>query len=125
MGGVNCQRVVDALATLTGRLGTTWGSSLLYVKAGGAWSNTRYSIGANTAALALGTGSVNVGMGGWTVGGGLEYALNSKWSGKVEYDYANFGSHNETFSTVAVIGATPVSIRQDLHLVKLGVNYKL
>ena len=125
LGGVNCQRVVNGLGSLTGRLGYSWDRSLLYVKGGGAWSNTTYSINANTGVLALGAGNTNVTAGGFTVGAGLEYALNAKWSSKLEYDYLNFAGHNVTFPAVAVIGAQAINAKQDLHVVKLGVNYKL
>jgi opacity protein-like surface antigen len=125
LGGVNCQRIVNALATFAGRLGYAWDRSLLYVKGGGAWSNTTYNINANTNAILLGTGSVNINAGGWTIGGGLEYALSDRWSGKFEYDYLHFGTTGLAFNTVAIIGAAPVNVRQELHTFKLGVNYKL
>ena len=31
---------------------------------------------------------------GWTVGGGVEYALTPAWSLKLEYDYLSFGTSN-------------------------------
>jgi opacity protein-like surface antigen len=122
LGGVNCQRVVNAIATLTGRVGYTWDRSLIYLKAGGAWSNTTYSINGNTNALALGTGSANVDAGGLAIGGGLEYALNSKWSSKLEYDYLWFGSQSASIPTVALVGTQ--SVKQSLNVFKAGVNYR-
>jgi len=127
LGGVNCMRDVKELATFTGRAGVTWDRTLLYVKGGGAWSDTNYSINANTGVggVTLGVGSVTASAVGWTLGGGLEYALNSKWSGKVEYDYIDFGGKGLTFGTVAVIGAAPVSVQQNVNVMKVGIDYKL
>ena len=56
LGGVNCQSAIDAIGTAMGRVGVTWDRSLIYVKAGGAWANTNYSLLGNTGALSLGTG---------------------------------------------------------------------
>ncbi|MGB8277764.1 MAG: outer membrane beta-barrel protein [Methylovirgula sp.] len=124
LGGVDCQRVVKALGTYTGRVGFAWDRSLAYVKAGGAWANTSYSLNANTNALALGTGSTNVNEAGWTVGGGVEYALTKNWSTMVEYDHIGMGSTTVPFPTVAVINGQNIAVRQNIDIFKLGVNYK-
>lgn len=63
---------------------------------------------------------------GWTVGGGLEWALNQNWSVKAEYLYVNFGS----ITANAVVGipayANAISTSTDLtaHIARGGVNYK-
>ena len=48
LGGVNCQRTVNALGTLTGRVGFAWDRSLIYAKAGAAWTNSTHEIFGNT-----------------------------------------------------------------------------
>jgi hypothetical protein len=55
--GVNCQRIVDSLGTLTGRAGFAWDRSLIYVKAGGAWTNSSYAIFGNTVGNSFGNGN--------------------------------------------------------------------
>ncbi len=124
LGGVNCQRTVNALGTLTGRLGFAWDRSLLYVKGGGALTNTTYGLNANTNALALGTGTTHVNEGGWTVGGGIEYALNKNWSTLAEFDHIGMASTTVPFPTVGVINGQNIAVRQDIEIFKLGVNYK-
>ena len=68
IGGVDCLHTVNSLGTVTGRVGYAWDRSLAYVKGGGAWTNTTFSLFANTNALTLGTGrhhAQRVGMDGW------------------------------------------------------------
>jgi opacity protein-like surface antigen len=124
LGGINCQRVVNSLGTLTGRVGFAWDRSLVYVKGGGALTNTTYNLNGNTNALALGAGSTNLYEGGWTVGGGVEYALTKNWSALVEYDHIGLASVTVPFPTVAMINAQSISVRQSIDVFKLGVNYK-
>ena len=53
---------------------------------------------------------------GWTLGGGVEYALTQNWTAKLEYSYYDFG----TRPAGAVYG---LPVRNEVHTVKLGVNY--
>src|SRR5438552_1701330 len=62
---------VDALASVTGRVGYAWDAVLLYAKGGGAWVNDKYD-GGLTATGAL-VDSASEPRTGWTAGGGLEY----------------------------------------------------
>ena len=72
------------LGSVTGRLGYTWGPALLYVKGGYGWADSRFTNGF----------AGNGGRDGYTVGGGLEYLFTQNWSGKVEYQYYDFGNVN-------------------------------
>lgn len=54
---------------------------------------------------------------GWTVGGGLEYALSPRWSAKLEYLYSELGG-KETIEYLHL------DDRFRLHTVKLGLNYR-
>lgn len=97
------------LGSVTGRLGYTWGPALLYVKGGYGWADSRYTNGF----------SGNGGRDGYTVGGGLEYLFTQNWSGKVEYQYYDFGSVTYLTPTQVVGG-----FRNDQHTVKVGLNYR-
>ncbi|RYX91082.1 MAG: porin family protein, partial [Bradyrhizobiaceae bacterium] len=70
------------LGSVTGRLGYTWGPAMLYAKGGYAWADTRFTNGF------AGDG----GRDGYTVGGGMEYMFTQNWSGKIEYQYYDFGN---------------------------------
>jgi outer membrane immunogenic protein len=99
------------LGSVTGRLGYTWGSpALLYVKGGYAWADSRFTNGF----------SGNGGRDGYTVGGGLEYLFTPSWSGKVEYQYYDFGTVN--FLAPGIVAAG--NFRNDEHTVKAGLNYR-
>ena len=58
---------------------------------------------------------------GYTVGAGLEYMFAQNWSGKIEYQYYDFGKTN--FVTPAVLTQFG-STRNDEHTVKAGINYR-
>jgi len=57
---------------------------------------------------------------GWTLGGGIEWALAPKWSAKLEYQHLDFGEgHNYTTAGSGV----DVDIGTDI--VRVGLNYRL
>lgn len=106
----------DWLASVTGRLGYTWGPGLIYAKGGVAFrDNNGLAVSGFFVPSATDRDST-----GYTVGGGLEYMFAPAWSAKVEYQYYNFGTTNVAF---APAGPTYLSYKDDLHTVKVGVNY--
>jgi outer membrane immunogenic protein len=57
---------------------------------------------------------------GWTVGGGVEYALVGLWSAKVEYLYANLGKA----TCGAVVCGIPTDATFKTNIVRAGLNYR-
>jgi len=107
------------LGSVTGRLGYSFGTALAYVKGGYAYSDYSESLtlGGRPIAFALNSSHHN----GYTVGAGLEYMFAQNWSGKVEYQYYDFG--NSQF--VAPVVLVPFgSFHNDEHTLKAGVNYR-
>jgi outer membrane immunogenic protein len=107
------------IASATGRLGYSFDSLLFYAKGGGAWAGDHYdsTLNQSTTASAKETRS------GWTAGGGIEWALTSNWSTRVEYDHYDFG----TRSVVLIDPLTRTlnaNIKQQIDAVTLGVNYR-
>lgn len=125
IGGIDCQRIVDAVSTVAGRVGYAWNRSLLYAKAGGAWAETTYSLNGNTNILHLGTGSTNATSSGWVAGAGIEYAITNKWTTMFEYNHIGLDSVTVPFPTVALVKAQNIGVSQSFDVVKLGLNYKL
>src|SRR5262249_37751823 len=113
------------------RLGLSgWGwfgdKTLLYVTGGGAWAKidaSEFLIGANTA---TGHQESNT-RSGWTVGGGLEYALGYGWSVKGEYLYVKFDDYT-TFTTPPFGGAglniAPRNVKLYDNIFRSAMNYK-
>jgi outer membrane immunogenic protein len=110
-----------AIASVTGRVGYTWGPALLYAKGGYAYADTRDSLNFGAAPFAGGFGFDGGHRDGYTVGAGLEYMFTPNWSLKGEYMYYNF----ERSRFVAPVVLAPFgTFRDDLHTVKLGLNYR-
>jgi outer membrane immunogenic protein len=87
--------------------------------------------GLGSAAFDLGGKALHT---GWLAGIGAEYAFLGNWSAKIEYNYINFGPQNVTTTGTQSVNIPPTvgsitniqplsDIRQDMHLVKLGINY--
>jgi outer membrane immunogenic protein len=57
---------------------------------------------------------------GWALGGGLEYAFRPDWSLKIEYMYMDFGT-----DTSGNFDGDGFSHDNDLHSVKVGLNYRI
>ena len=102
----------DWLASVTGRLGYTWGPGMIYAKGGVAFRDNG-GIDSTSAFL------VDRKDTGYTVGAGLEYMFAPAWSAKIEYQYYNFDTTRVAFGTLPSL----VSYKDDLHTVKAGINY--
>lgn len=106
---------INYFGTIRGRLGLTNGPALFYATAGWAWADVDYKF----AALPPGVAMVDTSFkSGYTVGGGIEYAINRNWTTKVEYQYLNFG--NDWLAG----GGAATRESLDVHSVRMGVNYK-
>jgi outer membrane immunogenic protein len=84
-GVVGCSINNDFLSTVRGRLGYAVDRVMPYVTGGLAIGNIRTS-----GPALIGNDQTNA---GWTVGGGLEFALPSNWTAKVEYLYVDLGNN--------------------------------
>ncbi len=135
----------NAIATATGRIGYAVNfdsvAGLFYLKGGGAfveYDSSSFNGALNTcsafdpvkntctgtsvgSAIAFSAPSAN--RSGWTFGVGTEWAVADGWSVFGEWDYLNFGTHNLTFND-AFLGSTQVSVKQQINLLRLGVNYR-
>jgi opacity protein-like surface antigen len=136
---LNCQNVVNWMATAAARVGYAWGRTLFYVKAGGAWADDNVNVtcifGPNNGLVTpfgvLGPcrnqlGAVTNGFGtsgrraGLMLGYGTEFDLGKNWSAKAEYDYIDFG----TRTALANDGVTTLRDSGAISQVKIGVNYR-
>ena len=107
---------VNWVSTVTGRLGLAFDRWLVYAKGGVAWAEDKFSTDLYTFPGAVEVTDTRI---GWTAGAGVEYAFAPAWSAKLEYNYMDFGDKAVSFSPT-----TTTSIDQQIHVVKLGINYK-
>jgi outer membrane immunogenic protein len=113
---------VPWFASATGRIGYAANTLLFYVKGGGAWMHIEHVQDILIAGGALASSqAISDNRSGFTAGVGLEYALTQNLSALFEYDFYDFGTKTENFSTT--IG-TPLSIKSDLHTLTVGLNYR-
>lgn len=101
------------IATARGRLGYSWDRWLAYITGGAAFGDISVSTPFGTTQIADKVG--------WTVGGGIEYALPAThWSTKVEYLYTDFGS----MTCDAAHCGIPTDVDLKTNVVRVGVNYR-
>jgi len=121
---VNAHAKTDWLGTVTGRLGYSFDSNLLYVKGGVAFAHDKYS-GDWSAFGFSGTASGTDTRTGWLLGFGLEHAFDKNWSANIEYNYTGFGTHAVSFPVPPPGFGTYIGdISQRIQTVKLGINYR-
>ena len=61
---------------------------------------------------------------GWTVGGGVEYALNRNWSIGAEYLYMDFGKDTLNSAGAPSIPVTSVTFHDRSQVARAALNYK-
>jgi outer membrane immunogenic protein len=126
------------LYTLRGRVGVTQGDWLFY--ATGGLALTRISYSANYTNIALNffppalfeneAASAARTRAGWTVGAGVERKITgTKWSGRLEYLYADFGSIT-TMGQIVTLGVPDRifltnHVPFNVQILRAGLNYSL
>ncbi len=131
---VNAKASLDWLGTTRGRVGfvATPDNRLMFYATGGVaygGGSTNFNVYDATGG-AYWSGSPSKQRTGWTVGGGVEYAITNNITIKGEYLYADLGSQNIT--TAGNIAATTLfpgtyataKINYDASIFRAGVNYK-
>jgi len=102
--------------SVRGRVGYAWDRALFYATGGAAFADLENSFtGGLTPYYNTSSGRV-----GWTVGGGVEYAITNNWSVRGEYRYSDFGHEGTVVAPVAV----PVDTHVTEHAVRVGFSYK-
>ncbi len=136
----NVDSRLDYFGTLRGRFGYSFGSVLPYFTGGLAWGHTHSDLTVYNNYLNYlgilsgpsGNGSVTEDHLGWTIGAGVEYAVDTKWSVKAEYLYVDLGTENYRYAGMIAAGIgggafNTDGLRSDLNFnsVKVGLNYRI
>ena len=98
--------------SIRGRAGFAVDRALFYATGGAAFASFKdtYTNGDSASATRV----------GYTVGGGIEYAVTDVWSVRAEYRYNNFGTYTDTL----VIANTTVAHKETENQVTAGFSYK-
>ena len=113
-GGADCETSNTWLGTARARIGYGgWANFMPYLTGGAAFGNVKASNNV------LGTSASSTRF-GWSAGVGMEYAVMTNWSVKLEYLYADLGK----FDCGASCGATPDNVTFKTNLVRGGINYR-
>lgn len=118
------QSKITDLLLVTGRFGYAANNWLGYVKGGYANSNVDFHTSVASTGLTSTTSSGRDG--GWTVGGGIEYAFNPYVSAGVEYNFAriNVGDRNQAVTAGFVAPETVTNAHADIQTVWARLNVR-
>jgi outer membrane immunogenic protein len=105
--GTSCETRNNWLGTARARLGFDAGRIMPFVTGGLAVGDIRTNV--------VGVGTSSTTKAGWTLGAGVEAALVSNWTAKVEYLYVDLGRGGN-------VAGSDASFKT--HLLRAGLNYR-
>lgn len=118
---------LDWLGTLRGRAGVAFDRVLIYGTAGLAFGAPENRLTISNGGVVTHFGSKDETKVGWTIGGGLEYAILDNVTLRGEYLYYDLGRSNVTaLPTAAGPAGTSNTARfeNDGHIARIGLNYR-
>jgi outer membrane immunogenic protein len=114
VGGILDETRLRWMGSIRGRVGLAFDRLLIFATGGWAFADLKHTSAGGGLVDAF-TTTRN----GWTVGGGLEYALTSNWLVRAEYRYADLGSFSRASALVI-----PFSVKSTVHTARVGLSYK-
>jgi outer membrane immunogenic protein len=111
-GGAGCTTGDNWLSTVRGRIGYAADRFLPYLTGGGAFGDIKAS--------GPGFAGVDSDRAGWTLGGGIEFAIAGHWTAKAEYLYVDLGN----VSCGIACGAATQNVSWRANIGRVGVNYR-
>jgi outer membrane immunogenic protein len=110
--------------SIRGRIGVAWDRALVYATGGLALADGHRSATNVITGLADSSDTTFV---GWTVGGGVEYAIDNNWSIRAEYRYTDYGTNSFFLpNSTGTIPGGPYTVRahDTDNKVQAGFSYK-
>ncbi len=117
-GGVLYDTSIPVQGSIRGRLGVAFDRALLYATGGAAFASFDTSVTAFR-----GVDQTSTARTGWTVGGGIEYAVTGNWSIRAEYRFADFGRFSVATPITFGFGSF-VNHHETENAVRAGFSYK-
>jgi outer membrane immunogenic protein len=118
--GVTNQTKIDAIGLITGQVGYAWNNVLWYVKGGAAVTHSKFT----GIAPGFTLDSTDQARWGGAVGTGVEVGFSPDWSVGVEYDHLFMGTQSPNFSGPFGVFTRTDSIKQDVDMATVRVNYR-
>jgi outer membrane immunogenic protein len=115
--------------SIRARAGIAWDRAMIYATGGAAFTGIKnnYSVVDLDFEDFATPESISKTRAGWTVGGGIEYAITNNWSVRAEYRYSDFG-HYSDYPFVALTVPAGISGWVQHHLTEnqaqVGFSYK-
>jgi outer membrane immunogenic protein len=117
-GGVRYDTSIPVQGSIRGRLGVAFDRALLYATGGAEFASFETSVTGFR-----GVDQTSTTRTGWTVGGGVEYAVTGNWSIRAEYRFADFGRFSVATPITFGFGSF-VNHHETENAVRAGVSYK-
>jgi outer membrane immunogenic protein len=126
-GGLTMTTHADVQGSIRARLGVAFDRVLIYGTGGAAFAGITNNY-TDTTGAATGVAGTHEGISktrtGWTVGGGLEYAVTNNWSIRAEYRYSDFGRSPDFPFSATTLGTVSFTHHLTESQVQAGVSYK-
>jgi outer membrane immunogenic protein len=113
LGPISASTKIPVDASIRGRVGVAWDRTLFYATGGVAFADIKDSFVTPGAFASFDRTRV-----GWTVGGGVEYAVTNNWSVRAEYRYTDYGRFSDA------VFAFPLNHHSTDNRVQAGFSYK-
>jgi outer membrane immunogenic protein len=120
---------IEWFGTIRARAGVAFDRALIYATGGFAFGSGGDNNGGFCGGLAFGCNNDDDWRGGWTAGGGVEWAFTNNLTAKVEGLYVNLGDGNRNVGAVYNLPTNTLFLGNNrgddsFGLVRVGVNYK-
>ena len=120
LGGIGDYGSQQIQGSVRGRLGVAVDRALFYGTGGVAFGGLKNTYVNSLNGLSDNLSHTKV---GYTVGGGVEYAVTNNWSVRAEYRYTDFGSYTDNLGN-STAGGVNVRHRETDNRVQAGFSYK-
>jgi outer membrane immunogenic protein len=114
----------DWLWTVRPRIGYATGPWLFYATGGLALADIKLTTNYSDTFGHAGSASTSSTRAGWTVGGGIGYALSANWSIKAEYLYADFGNVSQSAVISGGYGTLTSENSPRTNIARVGIDYR-
>ncbi|MBL8564127.1 MAG: porin family protein [Hyphomicrobiaceae bacterium] len=113
---LNCQREVNWVATIVGRLGYAMDRSMIYGFGGVSFADVDTTVSIAGVPILSG-GETHT---GWVAGIGFSYAISNNVIARIEYAHMDFGSESHNLLPAGI----PDDVSADIDTIRLGVSFK-